>query len=113
MTRYAVIELGKILGLWLVVTIVLTAGVGVLLWLSWFVMAHALAWVYRRRGYRAAVMRDGIEIRVRRWPKLRQARPITDEEYAEFATRWKATHGDPGRSAHRIKVIGSTNGGLS
>lgn len=69
MTRYAVIELGKILGLWLLVTLVLAAGVGVLLWLVVLGSAHGLAWVYRRRGYRAAVVRDGIDIRVRRVPR--------------------------------------------
>jgi hypothetical protein len=113
MTRYAVIELGKVLGLWLAVTVVLVAGAGLLLWLAWFAAAHALAWVYRRRGYRAVVTRDGIEIRIRRWPKLFQVRPITNVEYAEFAAKWTAAHGNPGRNAHRVKVVGSTDGGLS
>ena len=69
MTRYAVIELGKVLGLWLLVALLLVAGVGVLLWLVVLATAHTLAWVYRCRGYRATVVRDGIEIRVRRIPR--------------------------------------------
>jgi len=113
MTRYAVIELGKVLGVWLVVALVLTASAGLLLWLTWFAAAHALAWVYRRRGYHAVVMRDGIEVRVRRWPKPFQFRPITDAEFAEFATKWKAAHGALGLNAHRAEVIDSMNGGLS
>ena len=111
MTRYAVIELGKILGLWLALAVVLVASAGAALWLSWFAAAHALAWVYRRRGYRATVVRDGIEIRVRRWPKLLGLlRPISDEEFAEFAARWTAVHGKPGYGAHRVKIAGGTNG---
>lgn len=113
MTRYAVIELGKVLGVWLAVALVLVAGVGLLLWTSWFAAAHVLAWVYRRRGYRAVVIRDGIEIRVRCQLKLLRFRPITDAEYAEFAARWRAEHARPQHAARRGEVVDSTKGGLS
>lgn len=76
MTRYAVIELGKILGLWLLVAVVLTTGVGVLLWLVVFVSAHTLALVYRCRGYRAGVVRDGIAVWVRRAPRRARTAPV-------------------------------------
>ena len=113
MTRYAVIELGKVLGLWLLVAVVFVASAGALLWLSWFATAHALAWVYRRRGFRAVVLRDGIEIRVRRWPKPFRARSVTAEEFAEFEAKWTAAHGKPGRNARRVEIVGGTNGGSS
>ena len=72
-TRYAVIELGKVLGLWLLVALLLVAGVGVLLWLVVLATAHTLAWVYRCRGYQAGVIRDGTAFRVRRVPRRVEA----------------------------------------
>lgn len=105
MTRYAVIELGKALGLWLVAAIILVAGAGLLLWLVALAGAHGLAFIYRCRGYRSWVVRDGIALQVRRLPlRSRPLRPITDAEYAEFAARWRAEHGDV-NTAWKVEIL--------
>jgi hypothetical protein len=92
-TRYAVIELGKLLGLWLVAAVVLAAGVGVLLWLVVFVSAHVLALVYRLRGYRASVLRDGIAVWVRRVPRrVETVTVVARNPYSPDGT-WRSERG--------------------
>ncbi|PRY35361.1 hypothetical protein [Umezawaea tangerina] len=98
MIRYGVVELGKVLGVWILAALVLTASAGLVLWLLTLVMAHGLVLVYRCRGYRARVVRDGIEIRVRRVPKPSLVlRPLSNKEFAEFQARWLAAHAAPSR----------------
>ena len=111
MTRYAVIELGKILGVWLAVALLLTAHAGVLLWLSWFAAAHGLAWVYRRRGYRATVVRDGIAFRVRRVPRRVETVTVVARNPYSADGQWR-TEQRRVRHVERRAAAARSDGGL-
>ncbi len=111
MTRYAVIELGKVLGLWLAVAVVLVAGVGVLLWLVVLATAHTLAWVYRCRGYRAGVVRDGIEIRVRRVPRRAETVTVVARDPYSADGQWR-TEQRRVRHVERRAAAARSDGGL-